>query len=649
MGRSSSDGAIFGDGGRAAARVNAAAAWRQLSEHVAEGVALLDATDDRFTILEINGRCRQLLAGIEGELAGRPWLEAVAAAEARALIPVFQRVRERGEPVEGRDFVYPLPAAPEGVPTGGTAYWDWQCLPLREVDGGPIAQLLLVITDVTERRLAERDRRLQLRIIEESPIGVAVLTGPLHVVALANPRFAASIGADAADLSGHPLGDRLPAAAAGSLEAVLERVYRAGVPFSADDFKFSPVPDGDPRFWSLAVLPLPGDGPVEGLILMVADTTAHVRARRTVEDLALAAQRRAGQLEAIIGSMIDGVFILDAHGLVQEANEAAMRLLGLPANVRAQRLSEYLLALEPTWADGRSIEPGADLLAGVLAGEELPDVQLLIGPGERREREQVVSLSAAPVRESGGRISGAVVLVRDISAQKRADQEKDAFLSLISHEVKSPLTSIKGFSQLARRAAEQGHSGERVVRHLGVIEQQVERISRLVNDLSDAARIQRGALQQEPTNFDLAALARGVVEQQQVITASHHFALEIADEPLVVHADPARLEQVLTNLLTNAVKYSPDAARVFIGLARRDGFALLSVRDEGIGIPRAEQGQLFARFYRAPNAVSSGSAGLGLGLFITHELVVRNGGRIWVESEENQGSTFYVTVPLAAA
>lgn len=648
MGGVSGDGEVVGGGARVVARVNAAAAWRQLSEHVAEGIVLLDATSDRFTILEVNPRCRQLFGGTEQEPAGQPWLEAVLAVEARAFVPVFQRVRELGEPVAGRDFEYPLRAAdPDTDPVSGVAYWDWHCLPLREWDGGPVVQLLLVITDVTERRAWERERRLHLRIIEQSPIGVAVLTGPRQVVALANPRFAASIGARVADLVGWPLVDRLPVAT-GSLEAVLERVYRTGEPFDADDFQFSPVPDGDPRFWSLAVLPLPGDGPAKGLILMVADTTARVRARRTVEDLALAAQRRAGQLEAIIGSMIDGVFILDAHGLVQEANEAAMRLLGLPATVRAQRLSEYLLALEPAWADGRSIEPGTDLLAGVLAGDELPDAQLLLGAGERREREQVVSLSAAPVRESGGRISGAVVLVRDISAQKRADQEKDAFLSLISHEVKSPLTSIKGFSQLARRAAEQGQFGDRVVRHLGVIEQQVERISRLVNDLADAARIQRGALHQEPTDFDLAALARGVIEQQQVITASHHFVLEIADEPLVVHADPARLEQVLTNLLTNAVKYSPDAAHVLIGLSRREGFALLSVRDEGIGIPRAEQGQLFARFYRAPNAVSGGTAGLGLGLFITHELVVRNGGRIWVESEENEGSTFYVTVPLAA-
>ncbi len=634
------------------ARRHGAEAWRQLLDHVAEGVVLLDATDDHFTVLETNGRYQHLLSDPGRQLAGRPWREAFPAAEGQGILDIFRRVRDGGEPFAARDFVYRhLPPSRRALVEDGVSYWDWQCLPLRG-EGGAVEQLLLIVTDVTERHRQERGRILNLQIVEQIPIGIAVLTGPRHAVTLANPRFAALLDVEPAALTDRPLVAALPEFAAADLAVVLDRVYRTGEPFAEDNFAFQSTATDEARFWNCAVIPLPGlpggSGEVAGLMLMVADTTAHVRARRTVEELALAAQRRAGQLEAIIGSMIDGVFILDAQGLVLEANEAGMRLLGLSAAVRAERLSEYLLALHPSRGDGRPLEPGEDILAGVLAGRTLPDEQLLVGGADRPGGERVVSLSGAPVREANGRISGAVVLVRDITAQKRAEQEKDAFLSLISHEVKSPLTSIKGFSQLARRAAEQGQPGERIVRHLGVIEQQVGRIARLVSDLSDAARLQKGTLQQEPTDFDLVPLVQSAVEQQQVTTSSHTLRLELAEPSLPVHADPTRLEQVLTNLLTNAIKYSPNADQVTIRLDRQEGFAHLAVRDEGIGIPKAEQGQLFGRFYRAPNAANGGFGGLGLGLFITHELVTRNGGRIWVESEEDRGSTFHVTVPLAA-
>ncbi len=506
-------------------------AQRLLLDRIAEGVALVDATDERFPILEINGVYRQLLADPARPLAGLPWRDACPHAEEQGILDIFRRVRDGGRPFEARDFAYRRAPSPRHATLeGGLTYWDWKCLPLPGA-GGTVERLLIIVTDVTERHQRERGQE-----------------------------------------------------------------------------------------W----------------------------ARREVEGLAAAAQRRAGQLEAVIGSMADGVFILDPQGVVLETNEAGIALLGLPRDAHAKRFNDYLLPLNPRRGDGRSLDPGSDLLAGVLAGAVVPDEQLLLDlPGRDAaagDGERFVSFSAAPVREGDGRIGGAVVLLRDITAQRRLDQEKDAFLSLISHEVKSPLTAIKGFAQLARRAAAQLPGGERVGRHLDVIEQQIERVTRLVNDLAEASRLQQGTLRQEPVDFDLAPTVRSLVEQQQVTIATHRLELAIADEPLPVHADPARIEQVLTNLLTNAVKYSPDADRVAVALRRDGRSAHLTVRDWGIGIPRAEQGRLFGRFYRASNAPRGG--GLGLGLFIAHEIIVRNGGRIWVESEAGQGSTFHVTLPL---
>ncbi len=636
-------------------------AQRLLLDQIAEGVALVDAAGDQFPILEINSAYRRMLADPTRSLVGLPWRDAFPNAEEHGILDIFRRVRDSGLPFEARDFAYHRAPSPRHATLqGGLTYWDWKCLPLRGA-GGAVERMLVIVTDVTERHRHERGRALNARLIELTPIGIAVTTGPGHTITLGNARVAELLDVAPSDLAGRPLFTALPRLAGTTFAAALERVYRTGEPFTVDDFAFATAGAEAARegaagetwhFWRLAVMPLPGlDGAVEGLVIMALDTTPQVRARRQMEELAAAAQRRAGQLEAVIASMADGVFILDAGGVVLETNDAGMALLGLPRDARARRFNDYLLPLNPRRGDGRSLDPGTDLLAGVLAGEIVPDEQLLLDtPGRETdsgEGERVVSFSAAPVREGNGRVGGAVVLLRDITAQKRLDQEKDAFLSLISHEVKSPLTAIKGFAQLARWGTAQVEGGERVGRHLDVIEQQIERVTRLVNDLAEASRLQQGTLRQEPVDFDLAPAVRNLVDQQQVAIATHRLELTIADEPLPVHADPTRIEQVLTNLLTNAVKYSPDADRVAVTLRRDGPSAHLTVRDQGIGIPRAEQGRLFGRFYRASNAGRGG--GLGLGLFIAHEIILRNGGRIWVESEEGRGSTFHVTLPLLAA
>lgn len=640
---------LAGDGGTLTTFVDET--WRLLLAGISDGVAIVDATDDRFPVVEFNDPYRWLLTDPHRPLTGAPWCELFPSAEADHFLDIFRRVRESGEPFVARAFLSHAPrAAHTAVAPAHATFRDWKCLPLRGASGR-VERILVIAADTTEQRLVQRGPVLGAKIVEQIPIGVATVMGPGHVIASANPHFADLLGAPAprpAGLLGHPLFDVAPHLAGTALAAILRRVETTGEPFSANDVALTPATGDAPMFWNVAVIPVPpaaeGAG---GLLLLAADMTAQVRARRELEELAGVAKRRAGQLEAVIGSMVDGVFILDAEGTVIEANEAGLVLLGLTGGAPARRLTDYLAAFAPRHADGRSLEPGTDLLADLLAGRVVPEEQLLLG--EPGAAERVVSLSGAPVREADGRVSGVVALLRDVSAQKRADQEKDTFLSLISHEVKSPLTSIKGFAQLARRAAAAGTTGEGLLRHLRVIDQQVGRIERLVNDLSDVTRLQQGTLRQEPVDVDLAPLVRTVVEQQQVTITTHRLYPLVADEPLVVHADPARVEQVLTNLIANAVKYSAASDRVDITLARDGAFARLSVCDEGIGIPRSEQGKLFSRFYRASNVAGGGLGGLGLGLFITREIVVHNGGRIWVESDEGRGSTFHVALPLVGS
>jgi len=499
----------------------------------------------------------------------------------------------------------------------------------RERGGMAQMQTLAVSTDTVQRL-----------VLAEIAEGVALLDArdPMFALLDINPAGRTLLAHNRPALIGQPWASAFDPVDAPALLAILRRVAVTGEPYVAHAYPCRPTERGAMyRDWKC--VPVRADeGAVERLMVIFTDATERHRWQAG----------RAAQLEAIIGGMLDGVVLLDSCGRVREANAAGRALLNLTPDRHEPLLDEALAALHPRYPDGRLFQ-ATDLLASALAGCAIPAEEFLLSEsaGATGADTRYISLSAAPVRDTQGRVSGAVILLRDITAQKHADREKDAFLSLIAHEVKSPLTAIKGFAQLATRAAKHGASGEHITRHLQVVDQQSERLGRLVGDLSDVGRIQQGRLQQEPADFDLAPLTRALIEQQQVTLVSHRLRLTVADAPLIVHADPHRIEQVITNLLTNAVKYSPEAGEVAVTLARQGDTAHLAVRDTGAGIPSTELPRLFGRFYRAADAAAGHAGGLGLGLFIAREIVTGSGGRLWAESEEGRGSTFHVVLPLA--
>lgn len=244
----------------------------------------------------------------------------------------------------------------------------------------------------------------------------------------------------------------------------------------------------------------------------------------------------------------------------------------------------------------------------------------------------------------------ALVVHQDVTALKEAEHLKDAFLGIAAHELRTPLAVLKGFAQTLLIQTARGNGPELAdwqVESLQDIDQSTSRLIELTEDLLDVTRLQAGQLtfHREPT--DLVALARRVLTRFQKSTEGQRLSLLTSSEYLVVDVDPRRMEQVLSNLLGNAIKYSPAGGAIEITL-QKDGetkTALLSIRDAGIGIPVQQQARMFGRFERADNARSYGIGGTGLGLYLCRELVERHGGRIWFESVEGEGSTFYVSLP----
>lgn len=236
-------------------------------------------------------------------------------------------------------------------------------------------------------------------------------------------------------------------------------------------------------------------------------------------------------------------------------------------------------------------------------------------------------------------------------ASKEAEHLKDEFITLVAHELRNPLTVVKGFAELllykTKRSKEPTFSSWQK-KALQEIEQAATRLDKLTMDLLDVTRIQAGRLSLSHRPTDLVAVTRHMLEQVQITTQRHTFSLQTHLSSLMVEVDRVRIEQVLSNLLGNAVKYSPQGGPIEVTLREEvdPPGVLLSVRDEGIGIPISQQARIFGRFVRAENAQEMQIMGTGLGLSLSRDLIDLHGGQIWFESVEGAGTTFFVSLPL---
>jgi two-component system CheB/CheR fusion protein len=251
-----------------------------------------------------------------------------------------------------------------------------------------------------------------------------------------------------------------------------------------------------------------------------------------------------------------------------------------------------------------------------------------------------------PIQASGQ--EGGVVVIRDISERGFLRQQTES-LALVGHELRTPLTAIVGNLQLLLRLRPNEHEDPRLRQYATTTLQQSRALSRLVDDLTDVVRLQEGRFSVEPQPVELGSLVADLVEIAQVQTDGQTVRLTPADEPLTVQGDARRLQQVVLNLLTNAIKYAPGTEFIDVRLRRVNGFAELTVEDYGPGIPQADQSNIFSRFYQAAGSSGLTRGGLGLGLYISREIVQAHGGTIAVRSRQGEGSTFMVRLPLAPA
>ena len=343
----------------------------------------------------------------------------------------------------------------------------------------------------------------------------------------------------------------------------------------------------------------------------------------------------------ILQSIADGVYTVDRSLCILTFNPAAERITGWPAaKVQGELCSTVFCDAE---GDGpshhvRLIQQALESGQPVSSGSDEPAIRC------RNGREIFLSSSAAPLLNREGSTVGAVVAFRDVSAEREFDRLKSDFISLVSHELRSPLASINASVELML----QSPSDEKLLLEmLPIVHAQSQNLIRLVENILDVSQIEAGQIRVREEPVTLLPIVRRAIRHFQDETDRHRIMLKAPEFVSFVMADSNKIEMVLNNLLKNAIKYSPDGGRILIEIIDvANGEVVINVIDEGIGIPEEHLDKIFGRFYRVDSGDDRKVYGHGLGLHISKRLVELQGGRIWVQSKEGQGSCFSFTLPV---
>ncbi len=349
-------------------------------------------------------------------------------------------------------------------------------------------------------------------------------------------------------------------------------------------------------------------------------------------------ERLANVLRAVLDSTVDGILLSDAEGNVQLANRPLLRLTRDIGMSFDGPVIERLLSVSDRMADPDGYRVAMERLRGIsdeATFDEFEDV-----PSGR-----VFQGFTAPVVDDRGGFVGRIWTLREVTQQRELDRLKEDFVATVSHELRTPLTSMMGFLEMIREG-EAGELNEEQQRFLSIVYRSSERLQRLVGDLLFVARLDANGLQLQFGETNVADAVREVVESTSALARSREIALRAEIEPTrPVHGDRERLIQLVGNLISNALKFTPAGGRVGVRTSTEDGQVVIEVEDTGIGIPLAEQGRLFQRFFRSSTATEQAIPGTGLGLVISQAIAEAHGGTISVRSAAGEGTCFRVELP----
>ena len=344
------------------------------------------------------------------------------------------------------------------------------------------------------------------------------------------------------------------------------------------------------------------------------------------------------RLDALLDSAADGILILNADLTIERANDAFERLYGLTHDQLVNRHHDEVIR----WANDPQ---GAPLDESIAHGWPLtPNATLYVEGDLERDLSPPlpVGVTYAPLLSAEGKLRNVIVSVRDITHFRTADEIKATFISIVSHELRTPVTLIKGYASTLRRDDAKWDKPT-ISDSLAVIEEEADRLSKMIDDLLDASRLQAGGLSLSRADVSLANLSNRIAERFAEQSKKHSIETDFPEKFPIVLADETRIEQVVTNLVSNALKYAARGTIKISGSVRPEQ-VIICVSDEGPGIEARDLPHIFDRFYRSTKAVKQ-TKGAGLGLYLARAIVEAHGGRIWADPKPDSGARICFSLP----
>jgi len=355
--------------------------------------------------------------------------------------------------------------------------------------------------------------------------------------------------------------------------------------------------------------------------------------QNTIKELQILEERSA-KLAAIVESSDDAIIGKNLSGIVTSWNRGAQQIFGY---TEAEIVGQSILKLIP---DNLQYEEPI-ILSRLSNGEKIDHYETTRRTRDGRLLD--VSLTISPIRNKEGQVIGVSKIARDITEQKLNEQRKNDFIGMVSHELKTPLTSLTAIVQFVNVKL-RNSSDTFLSSAMEKATVQVKRMSNMINGFLNVSRLESGKMLIQKKSFDLDDLIREAVKESELVVTTHIIHSNICDDVHVV-ADRDKIGSVISNLLNNAVKYSPKGSNIYVTCEIIGNIGKVSVRDEGMGIKPQDKEKLFERYYRVQSNHTQHISGFGIGLYLCSEIVQRHQGEIWAESETGQGSTFYFSIP----
>nr|WP_314494127.1 ATP-binding protein [uncultured Chryseobacterium sp.] len=591
-------------------------------------VAMCLLMGDDLIIQNANPQILELW-GRDSSVIGKPLFEVLPEVKSQGFVDIFDNVYRKGEIFNGNK----LPIFLEKFGKLEEHFFDFIYAPVFN-DKKKIIGVSVVATEVTdqvisEQKLQESEYRLE-ELIKNSDYSTAIYRTDELYIELANDLILKTWGKDASVI-GLKLEDALPELEGQPFIGILKDIFKTGKTYTAKEDRVDLMVDGKLQsyYFNFSYKPLKNaNGEVYAIHNMAVDVTDLVTAREEI-------QKREEKFRDLADSMPQFVWTCDKHGEVTYMNDNWYRYTGFDRNEKPSEGFKRVISpevhakVEAVWAE--SVKNGTSFeMEYQFSDPKDPNVyRWFLG-------------RAVPTFDEKGEITQWIGTFTDIDDFKQLQTQKDNFLGIASHELKTPLTSLKIYTQYIEKnlIRQDDRKNAEVARKM---DGQIDLLTDLISDLLDVTKIQNGKIQLNESEFDFDELAGETVAEQQM--TSRHKIIFNPSGIGTVFADRHRIAQVMSNLISNAIKYSPDADQVIVSTELNDNTITFSVKDFGIGIPADKHKKVFEQYYRVSGSKEHTFPGLGLGLYISSEIIKRAGGRIYVLSAEEKGSDFCFEIP----